>query len=854
MSRTRDIADILSSTEVLNTSNNALLNTSSEVGLDSAQVSAIANAAGLTVYATKENLPTSGLTSGDQAYVTDTSRMYISNGSGWYNVALINATPSLTVSPSGTIILSPEGTPQVITVTATDSDNANTGITLSVDSGGDFFKLATLSQDSSVFTITPRSEDSATALGFDGSSTLTFKASDGISFGAETNTFTLAFSSIVDSSSETLIGIKTTNADALNNRNRITYLNASQSETATTEVGTLYAGSFSPYRSESKGYCISTSVDNTAIDTEASFAFTGDFTYETWIRTTQTTEGIFFCNYPTGNSQFNAFKYVSGRINIAFTTGSVDVSQSTGQQINDGEWHWVVIDRYNNNVKIYIDGVEVKSQAFSENSTDLGTWVIGQHGNYSAGYLQAFADYFGMRAVNGASVYSNASSLTIPTEAPGIHSSGTTEVLMGTGVPYIDNFSTSQTALPHPIGTGKFTKPETPFDGEPYDGSKHAGSVYFAGNGNYITLPSSTDFNLDGAFTVEWWHYPVNNSPAIKVLIETSSDAYTQFGYDTPASGGRDWYFYRGANRIASNGEYLFPGAWHHVVLCRDGSNNMAIFVNGKRQGSSVSYSDTINWSGAKINYSVTNPWGSESYNADMRWVKGSTVYDPTQTTITVPTQALSHITNTKLLMNHITDFAIFSNTSNAVLKSVGNTETDTTYRKFTSSASIKFDGSSDYVGWQQNVGLNNGLSGDVTAEMWVYPNSNSNYQTLFSMNRGTTTGFNFGIDGSSRPFLWKGAFRIQAGTVSNTTWAHVALVRHNGVWSIYVDGTSVGATWADTTTYTGENFALGDTVASAGGTTGEWFNGYIQDFRLVKKAVYTADFTPPTSELTIGL
>ena len=128
MSRTRDIADILSSTEVLNTSNNALLNTSSEVGLDSAQVSTIANAAGLTVYATKENLPTSGLTSGDQAYVTDTSRMYISNGSGWYNVALINATPSLTVSPSGTIGLSAEGTATVITLTATDSDNANAGI------------------------------------------------------------------------------------------------------------------------------------------------------------------------------------------------------------------------------------------------------------------------------------------------------------------------------------------------------------------------------------------------------------------------------------------------------------------------------------------------------------------------------------------------------------------------------------------------------------------------------------------------------------------------------------------------------------------------------------------------------
>ena len=57
--------------------------------------------AGITVYSTIDNLPTTGLTVGDQAYVTTTSRLYISNGTGWYNVALINATPTLTLSQDG---------------------------------------------------------------------------------------------------------------------------------------------------------------------------------------------------------------------------------------------------------------------------------------------------------------------------------------------------------------------------------------------------------------------------------------------------------------------------------------------------------------------------------------------------------------------------------------------------------------------------------------------------------------------------------------------------------------------------------------------------------------------------------
>jgi hypothetical protein len=147
----------------------------------------------LAVYDSLGLLPTTGLTVGNQAYVSSSQRLYLSNGSGWYNVALINATPSLSLSASGTIALANDGTATVITMTATDSDNADASLVLTVESGGDFFKMATLSQDSSVFTITPRSEDSAVSLGYDGTSTLTFKASDGVSFASEQNTFTLAF-------------------------------------------------------------------------------------------------------------------------------------------------------------------------------------------------------------------------------------------------------------------------------------------------------------------------------------------------------------------------------------------------------------------------------------------------------------------------------------------------------------------------------------------------------------------------------------------------------------------------------------------------------------------------------------
>ena len=60
MSRTRDIAAILGATEASNTSNVALLNNNSSVGLDSSQVSTIAGAEGVATYDSTGALPENG--------------------------------------------------------------------------------------------------------------------------------------------------------------------------------------------------------------------------------------------------------------------------------------------------------------------------------------------------------------------------------------------------------------------------------------------------------------------------------------------------------------------------------------------------------------------------------------------------------------------------------------------------------------------------------------------------------------------------------------------------------------------------------------------------------------------------
>ena len=92
MGRTRDIAAILGKTEITNTNNDRIL-TINDAALiqDSSYITTLASASGLSFYETLDSLPTSSLTAGDEAFVAANNRYYISNGSGWYGIEMIDS-------------------------------------------------------------------------------------------------------------------------------------------------------------------------------------------------------------------------------------------------------------------------------------------------------------------------------------------------------------------------------------------------------------------------------------------------------------------------------------------------------------------------------------------------------------------------------------------------------------------------------------------------------------------------------------------------------------------------------------------------------------------------------------------
>tara|TARA_A100001388_G_scaffold241845_1_gene198346 strand:- start:357 stop:2381 length:2025 start_codon:yes stop_codon:yes gene_type:complete len=145
--------------------------------------------------------------------------------------------------------------------------------------------------------------------------------------------------------------------------------------------------------------------------------------------------------------------------------------------------------------------------------------------------------------------------------------------------------------------------------------------------------------------------------------------------------------------------------------------------------------------------------------------------------------------------------------------------------------------------------------NGDFTIEFWAMRTDTNNggfFQYTASPLDVKSGALGLGIYNDEYYLYYgtSGALAARAVTSSGIpgrgTWFHVAYVRSSGTITIYTDGTAV-TTQASTTNYTDVSFTLGGYYSSS-----FLFGGYISNFRVVKgTAVYTSNFTPPTTPLT---
>jgi VCBS repeat-containing protein len=217
---------------------------SNPVGLKGPTGAAGSDGSSVSIYDTIDNLPLTGNTAGDQAYVTAVNRFYIFNGTGWYSISLVNTNPNITSvadasSNTTPFTLSTDGSASVITITATDPEDVPLTYTYSVTSGSlsnGGGTTATVVQgtgsNTNKFTVTP-----STTEAYAGTFSLTFTASDGINTATSANSFTLNFITIVTNSKYTTLLATATGTSDNNN-----IADTSSNNHSITVTGDAYAG------------------------------------------------------------------------------------------------------------------------------------------------------------------------------------------------------------------------------------------------------------------------------------------------------------------------------------------------------------------------------------------------------------------------------------------------------------------------------------------------------------------------------------------------------------------------------------------------------------------------------------
>ena len=141
--------------------------------------------------------------------------------------------------------------------------------------------------------------------------------------------------------------------------------------------------------------------------------------------------------------------------------------------------------------------------------------------------------------------------------------------------------------------------------------------------------------------------------------------------------------------------------------------------------------------------------------------------------------------------------------------------------------------------------GSNFTFAGDFTIEAWVYYTSASGTDSsVYAASQdGTTNYFAFNINMSTNAYsvyLNGGATSIGSHGISANTWTHVALVRSGSTITAYTNGVSKGTVTNSSTL--GYSTLTAHRIGTGAATR------YITNFRMVKSAVYTANFTPPIS------
>ena len=356
-----------------------------------------------------------------------------------------------------------------------------------------------------------------------------------------------------------------------------------------------------------------------------------------------------------------------------------------------------------------------------------------------------------------------------------------------------------------------------------------SGSLFFNGNGDKVTVNSSSDFAFGtGDFTIEQWFYKSTTN-----VNEYLFDFENQLSVFIMA--GQVIYYF--ANIGGSNtGNVPFGtvevNQWNHLAVVRQ-SGVIKLYLNGELKHSQ---NESRNWSSAQAltigQYSGGGAYSFEGYMQDFRIYKGAAKYTDEFLCGAVDSSITEHspsgIAVPRTLDSHTGGSVALHTTANV---------------------------SPDII-----VASNNDLAldGDFTIEFWIYLNSivtDSQHPSIITFPPETSQGIigQVYINSSNNYYS---LYNSNDGDVGRSAyksakvgrWQYITITRSSNSVRLFIDGVLSGnATNSATYGNSYGGLRIGGYTQNGGNV-----DGHISNLRIIKgTALYTSSFTPPTEPLT---
>ena len=790
----------------------------------------VQGASAVTTYANPAALPFSPISSaGSLAYTTSTGALYMSNGSGWYKITLVNTAPSITLSsttasPTATnltldftyTVAEPEGTP--VTVTLANSGIATTGnVAVTHTTSNNHVRL--------VFDGTTK---------YSGDASVTLSVTDGVNTGAGAITINTAYYDSTNTRFNSLI------MKATGTGNNDTYDDASASNHTVNKNGTVEQLSFSPYRDNGYSMYFDGTGDYLSYPSHADFALgTGDFTLEAWVYATSIPGGGVnndMCIFGHFGTPSMFFFLDNATLAPKLWNGSSTMASGTGLSVN--EWHHIAFSRTSGTLKIFTNGEERYSASYTFDHTATTAPYTGKSNAASNRYFYGYiAD---LRLVKGTGVYT--AEFTPPTTT--LTAVSNTKLLVAS-----NGFRDGSTSN-HTITASGDTKMEafSPYDRQDrYTIATGGGSAYFNnGDSDYLEIPASADHQIYGGnYTVEAWLYPTAFNSENAVFLSKGTASAREYHFSIHSSNFQVYWSTDGGSSGSTTRNFSTSNnlnEWIHVAITKS-SNTITVYKNGVSLGTgtftSIHSTNNVTTVGRLWQYTGINHQ-FRGYISNLRIVKGSVVYSGN---FTPPTSPVTAITNTKLLLNS-TDSKIFDASQSVKRLTIGGDAiASSTQQHFSENTLYIEDGDSDFVEISEEQTKKLTIyDDDYTVETWLYPtNFNATYNYFISKGVSPNSReWAFSISASDIRVYWStngssSGDTVIAGTVSNSLnqWVNLTFTKIGNNVSIYKNGTHINSGTFNSI-YSGDRkLTMGRLWQYTG--IAHSYDGYIHDLRVSK-------------------